>query len=323
MKRIVIVVGIAILILSVAALLNQFINLEYRKQNIIYVGGTGKGNYSTIQGAINSSKSGATIYIYSGIYYEKEILINKNNIKIVGENKNTTIIDGRRYETHKRNSVMNVFANNTILKGFTIKNGYSGIYIIGNKNHIEDIIITDNILNITNCSENPYGLILFNSENNTIANNTFYNNTGSIILIENSTENIIYQNNITNNYNTGLKINNSSKNNLIYHNNFINNTQNAYDESDNLWFYKNQGNFWDDYNGSDENNDSLGDTPYIIAGGNNQDKCPLIKPFIIEEKTTEFFVDDVSLYIMLVIGMIIAIVFVIPIALYWRKKYYT
>jgi len=323
MKRIVIVVGIAIFILSIAALINQFITLESSTQSKIYVGGTGKGNFSSIQEAINSSKSGDTIYIYSGIYYEKNITIDKNKISLVGENLDKTIIDGFGHENDKCNAVMNVFSNNTNLKGFTIKNGYFGIFIKGNKNNIENIVISDTGRNITNCTTNSYGLALSNSENNTISNISFYNNLGSIILLENCIKNIIYQNNITNNDNIGLRIFNSSKNNLIYHNNFINNLQNAFDESSNIWFYENQGNYWDDYNITDENNDSIGDTPYFIAGGDNQDNYPLIKSFILEEKTNEFKVDDVSLYTMLIIGMIVAIVFVLPIAFYWRRKYFS
>ncbi len=345
MKKIVVIFGIAILILSIASLLYQFINLESTQQNILYVGGSGIGNFSSIKDAIKSCKPGDIIYIYTGVYYESNIIIDKDNIKLIGKYSETTIIDGSGNDSDRCHAVINIIANSTDVQGLTIKNGYFGINIKGNKNIIENIIISDNGWNKTNCSNISYGLHLSDSENNIIANNIFYNNTVSNIYLFNSNYNIINQNNITNstdgiilvesknnsfyynnifnNENIGLKINNYSFNNLIYANNFLGNIQNAYDESSNIWFYNEKGNFWDNYNGTDENNDSLGDIPYNISGGNNQDKYPLISQYKIPAITDEFTVDTISLYTMLAIGLIAAIVFVLPIAYYWRKKYFT
>jgi hypothetical protein len=38
------------------------------------------------------------------------------------------------------------------------------------------------------------------------------------------------------------------------------------------------GNFWNDYSGKDSNGDGMGDIPYSISGGNNQDRYPLMEP---------------------------------------------
>lgn len=39
----------------------------------LYVGGSGPGNYTTIQSAINESSNGDTVFVYSGIYYDNVI----------------------------------------------------------------------------------------------------------------------------------------------------------------------------------------------------------------------------------------------------------
>lgn len=73
----------------------------------------------------------------------------------------------------------------------------------------------------------------------------------------------------------------SSKNNNIHHNNLFNNKHNAYDEYCNKWDndYPSGGNFWGDYNGTDDDGDGIGDTPYNISGGDSQDRYPLMEPW--------------------------------------------
>jgi len=68
-------------------------------------------------------------------------------------------------------------------------------------------------------------------------------------------------------------------NSNIYHNNFVNNIQNAYDHGTNAWDNGLEGNYWDDYNGEDNNGNGIGDTPYNITGGLNQDNYPLMVPY--------------------------------------------
>ena len=46
--------------------------------NVLYVGGSGPGNYTKIQDAVDDASDGDTVFVYSGIYYETIFLTNKS-----------------------------------------------------------------------------------------------------------------------------------------------------------------------------------------------------------------------------------------------------
>jgi len=66
--------------------------LPSSRGNWLYVGGSGPGNYTRIQDAINASSDVDFIFVYNGTYYEN-VWINKV-IMLIGQNKYGTIIDG-------------------------------------------------------------------------------------------------------------------------------------------------------------------------------------------------------------------------------------
>ena len=115
---------------------------------------------------------------------------------------------------------------------------------------------------------------------------------GPGIYFSSSSNNSITTCNVKNNE-YGMYLRDYSNNSKIYHNNFINNTFNADDECDNNWdnCYPSGGNHWDDYIGEDDNDDGIGDTPYNISGGDNQDLYPLMHLFGPPYAKFEYVVD--------------------------------
>ncbi len=136
----------------------------------LYVGGTGSGNYSTIQSAINDASDGDIVYVYNGTYYGK--LIIGKTINLVGEDKYTTILDG---DSDYDDIILidNPFVN---ISGFTITNsGRCGIMFSSeNKPHIFNNIFKNNVLS---------GLYISKSTNISIENNTFIND-GILMVVE-------------------------------------------------------------------------------------------------------------------------------------------
>ena len=66
--------------------------------------------------------------------------------------------------------------------------------------------------------------------------------------------------------------------NTFYHNNFVNVywSKNLTSTSI-IWDNGVEGNYWNDYQGTDSNHDGLGDTPHQIDA-NKQDRYPLMEP---------------------------------------------
>ena len=50
-----------------------------------------------------------------------------------------------------------------------------------------------------------------------------------------------------------------------------------YEISVNYWDNGEEGNYWSDYNGTDNDGDGIGDSPHFVYE-NNQDNCPLMNP---------------------------------------------
>jgi len=256
------------------------------------------GPGESIQAAINAADPGDIIQVASGIYPE-DVIVNKNNLTLVGENSSTTIING---SGAPYGYLVTVTADNVEISGFTIRNGKyrDGIYlsysdystIVGNImiNNFYGIFLDScdgTIISGNAITNNQHGIRLRSSSGNIISGNTMSNNIFyGIHIYGESNENIISGNTVSDNKN-GIYLVPCFGNNPVYHNNFINNKEQAFSESINqIWDdgYPSGGNYWSDYNGTDlysgpyqneTGSDGIGDTPYVIDD-DNRDRYPLM-----------------------------------------------
>ena len=182
---------------------------------------------------------------------------------------------------------------NNLLSNNLMKNNEFGIFLYSDS---DNNLVSNNLV-----VNNWTGISLFASENNLVTNNLVKNNTNGIIPFDNSDNNLVINNIVENNEygisllyasNNNLVKNNlvknnkygilvvASDNNRVYHNDFVKNENQAFDGGSNYWDNGSEGNYWSDYTGEDINNDGIGDTPYTIPGDNNQDRYPLMSPFV-------------------------------------------
>jgi len=165
------IIFLLISIIAVPQLSSAKTEINNSSGNTLYVGGIGPGNYTKIQEAINNSTYGDIIYISNGTYYEN-IIVDKS-IKLIGENKTNTIIDGSKGGENK--TILKITAENVKISGFTIQNakgigGRAGLILNKNGNRFtRNNIFTDNI--VKNCS---YGVMIVNPINNIVTNNSLH-----------------------------------------------------------------------------------------------------------------------------------------------------
>jgi len=190
------------------------------------------------------------------------------------------------------------------ISGNRIAGGTHGIVLVSSsycnvtKNYFESIGLssaiqlsyaTNNLVSgnyVTSCTEGIQ--IWLGSNNNTVTENTITKCKNTAIGFQYSNDNILSRNDISySGVGTSIYV---SNNNTIFQNNYINNAkQFASDSNESYamsWGYNVSiniinSNYWSNYNGTDNNEDGIGDIPYIINDV-NKDISPILEPVIVQ-----------------------------------------
>ena len=235
-------------------------------------------DYTNIQEAINAANESDTIFVHSGTYPET-IIVDKS-LTLIGESS-SSIISGSGDHTIK------ITSNNVIISELKIQNSGGSYYCIF-LDSVSGCEISENTIR-----NGGHGIYLGGSNSNSIEDNIIEdNNVG--IYFSNSDSNTIKGNNIQSNNANGVFLTSSSSDNKIYLNDFSNNLDsNGKDYGSNNWDHNSQGNYYDDYNDYDSNEDGIGDNPYEISGGSNQDNYPL-GDFLSVSQEPVAYIDSIS-----------------------------
>ena len=262
-------------------------NLSIEKNNITL---DGKGFSLRINGGL--TKAGPTVGALK--------LSNIENVTF--RNLNFTLTD-LIFENSSFCKVQNSFCN-----GIEIVNSRN-IFATENDMSTKDHFLSVKITNSAKCTISSctmYGASLINSHENSILNNIMIDTKRLGVKLENSSNNLFFGNSIektmqlfdftgasTNNLFVGNYIRgafnfdtilNCSGVNTFYHNNLIyvywnqNSTSSA-----NMWDNGFEGNYWNDYQGTDSNQDGIGDTPHQVDY-NNIDRYPLMQPLDLSKE---------------------------------------
>jgi parallel beta-helix repeat protein len=162
----------------------------------------------------------------------------------------------------------------------------------------------DSLITKNHVTNTEWGIFVHNSSNLVITENNLESNDIGIETRRSSNVRIV--GNIIKNNHFGMGIYDEHPNHIIHHNDFVENVKNLFIAGENTsfsarWDDGKEGNYWSNYNGTDNDGDGIGDSPYVIDE-NNQDNYPLMEPTVIPE-----FPSWTVLPLFLTVTMVVAI----------------
>jgi len=156
--------------------------------NWLYVGGSGPGNFSKIQDAINTASAGDTVYVYDDSAPYLECLFVNITLCLLGENRTTTILNSTAGEY---TTIITVNSDDCRISNFTIVlNDGSGVDVYGNHTRLSNLTIHSGIVGWSGI-----GVHLFTASDSEITDVLIVNAQIGIFLV-NSTGGTIARNNI-------------------------------------------------------------------------------------------------------------------------------
>ena len=272
--------------------------LPLPRGNWWYVGGSGPGNYTRIQDAIDNTSDGDTVFVYDDSSPYVEHIRITNEVSLVGENRNTTEIDAPFQPT---GACITIDADNVTVSNFTIKDRGGGIVTSTNDRIEGNVFRTLEFFSIgLECGEDNSiihnfffidGICILLDSNRNIVSNNFFVSSSEVtqgIDVASGSYNIIKNNDFE--VTEDIYLESSSSHNLIIENTFDYHSQVVDNGQNNSWNkkYPSGGNYWrdypyeDDYSGANQDQpgaDGIGDRPVNISGGYAVDRLPLMYPY--------------------------------------------
>jgi parallel beta-helix repeat protein len=203
---------------------------------------------------------------------------------IMLEATSNTIIKGNNLTANGYGMWLSSSSNTSVVENH-IANGGQCIEIEGS---LGGNFVSGNSLINSSCGIGVVGFSMFDRPlpfRSMIVSNNIANNTNGLVMWEALNWGIA-ENNITGSHNRGIwlsqGIHPNQTNTCFYHNNVVNNTVQIFFGYKSTYVWDNgflEGNYWNDYNGTDGDGNGIGDTPKILDSI-NRDKYLLMSPYI-------------------------------------------
>lgn len=215
-----------------------------------------------------SSNAGVVCLISCQNVTVKGMTLTNNTFGVCLSDTSNSRIENNLISSNEHGIWLKTSINSTISGNTVVNNSGGGIHLFysdGNR-------VLGN-----NASNNWEGISLFNSNNNTISNNSAGHNDEDGISIEGSSNNTLVDNNVNSNGDGGICLRWSSSGNLLYGNDLVDNggDGDAYDDGHNQWDNGTAGNYYSDFDCTDDDGNGFCDSRYMIPGGKSVDEHPL------------------------------------------------
>jgi nitrous oxidase accessory protein len=235
MRRKWLAIGIILLFIGVtiAPSMAQDTEKQSSRGNWLYVGGSGSGNYTKIQDAIDNASDGDTIFVFSGLYRENVVVNKQLHLEGIQSNESTPVVFGG-----DDGSPMAIYNDSCVIENFSLYNGDGGglqsaVLIYSDFNMIKNCYLyhtgtcvyfrggSNNIITNNDMTGLGWkGIRLRDCHDNRIANNSIHDFLEEAMDFDNASSNRI-NGNIFNN-SRGIEVDGSSVKNIFENNSMMN-----------------------------------------------------------------------------------------------------